>query len=402
MEDFAIKAENVSKTFKLPHEKNTSLKSAFVNVFRTKKGYELQSALNDISFEVKRGEFFGIVGKNGSGKSTLLKLLAGIYVPTKGGISVNGRLTPFIELGVGFNPELTGRENVYLNGALLGFSRREMNKMYKSIVDFAELHRFMDQKLKNYSSGMQVRLAFSIAIRAESDILLIDEVLAVGDAAFQQKCYDYFRQVKKSKTTVVFVSHDRGAIENFCDRCILINDGVLTQSGEPGRVLQKYNELTLDQIAGIDQTDGKESSKRKGNRDMEITEAHLEKNKLSPKDSIRLNVRMKAYKSVENPVYGIVIRKNSGESVFTTNTKVEKISTGTVNPGDTIEIEYEIDNIFGNGNYTVSPAIANEDTNIFYDWRDDLVKFYVTGWENPHTEIHPKHSIKLKPAKREK
>src|SRR5690606_31573026 len=158
-------------------------------MFRGKRTYEKQQVLKNISFEIKKGEFVGIVGRNGSGKSTLLKLLAGIYSPDKGSIEVNGKLVPFIELGVGFNPELTGRENVFLNGALLGFNRKEMQAMYKDIVEFAELERFMDQKLKNYSSGMQVRLAFSIAIRAQSDILLIDEVLAVGDAAFQQKCY---------------------------------------------------------------------------------------------------------------------------------------------------------------------------------------------------------------------
>jgi len=196
MDDFAIRVEKVSKIFRLPHEKNSSIKSTVVNFYKRKKGYELQKALENVNFEIKKGEFFGIVGRNGSGKSTLLKLLAGIYTPTKGQVHVRGTLTPFIELGVGFNPELTGRENVYLNGALLGFSRKEMQAMYQDIVDFAEIERFMDQKLKNYSSGMQVRLAFSIAIRAQSDILLIDEVLAVGDAAFQQKCFDYFEELK--------------------------------------------------------------------------------------------------------------------------------------------------------------------------------------------------------------
>src|SRR5580693_2394881 len=171
-DDIAIRVENVSKTFRLPHEKNTSLKGVLVNFYRHNRTYEKLEALKDVSFEVKKGEFFGIVGRNGSGKSTLLKLLAGIYSPDSGDIQINGKLTPFIELGVGFNPELTGRENVFLNGALLGFNRKEMNAMYGDIVNFAELHLFIDQKLKNYSSGMQVRLAFSIAIRARSDILL--------------------------------------------------------------------------------------------------------------------------------------------------------------------------------------------------------------------------------------
>ncbi len=216
-DDVAIKVDHVSKTFKLPHQKQNSIKGALISLMHGGKGkYETQRALNDISFEVKKGEFFGIVGKNGGGKSTLLKLLAGIYTPSSGGIQVNGKLTPFIELGVGFNPELTGRENVYLNGALLGFSRKEMEAMYPEIVDFAEIERFMDQKLKNYSSGMQVRLAFSIAIRAQSDILLIDEVLAVGDAAFQQKCFRYFDQLKRDKRTIVFVSQ---AQKDACNCC---------------------------------------------------------------------------------------------------------------------------------------------------------------------------------------
>jgi len=220
-DDIAIKVDGVSKTFKLPHEKNSSLKGALINF--GKRGYEKQQVLEGVSFEIKKGEFFGIVGRNGSGKSTLLKLLAGIYTPSEGHVQINGKLTPFIELGVGFNPELTGRENVFLNGALLGFSRKEVATMYKDIVGFSELERFMDQKLKNYSSGMQVRLAFSVAIRAETDILLIDEVLAVGDQSFQEKCFDYFSKIKKSGKTVVFVTHDMSNIERFCDRAFVLD-----------------------------------------------------------------------------------------------------------------------------------------------------------------------------------
>lgn len=246
-EDIAIKVEGVSKAFKLPHEKTTSIKSALVN-FRKQRTYEKQLALKDISFEVKKGEFFGIVGRNGSGKSTLLKLLAGIYEPNKGTIRVNGKLTPFIELGVGFNPELTGRENVFLNGALLGFSRKEMSAMYGDIVEFAEIEKFMDQKLKNYSSGMQVRLAFSIAIRAKSDILLIDEVLAVGDAAFQQKCYDYFEELKRHKKTVLLVTHDMGAVRRFCSRAMYIHDGHLTKQGKPADIADEYIEENISKV----------------------------------------------------------------------------------------------------------------------------------------------------------
>ncbi len=245
-DEIAIKVDNVSKTFRLPHEKTDSIKSAVINFYRQNRTFEKQEALKDVSFEVKKGEFFGIVGRNGSGKSTLLKMLAGIYLPSKGNIAVNGKLTPFIELGVGFNPELTGRENVFLNGALLGFNRKEMKRMYRDIVDFAELRKFMDQKLKNYSSGMQVRLAFSIAIRAQSDILVLDEVLAVGDASFQKKCVDTFRTLKDSGRTIVLVSHSTGDIERFCDRVLVVDQGVELGVMDPMSAIAEYQRINIE------------------------------------------------------------------------------------------------------------------------------------------------------------
>lgn len=238
-----IRVSHVSKNFRLPLEKHNSLKSKIVHIFDKTKGFETQHALKNVSFEVKKGEFLGIVGRNGSGKSTLLKMLAGIYQPTEGNIRVEGRLVPFIELGVGFNPELTGRENIFLNGALLGFTNKEIARMYDSIVEFAELEKFMDQKLKNYSSGMQVRLAFSMAVRADADILLIDEVLAVGDASFQKKCFDYFRKLKKQKKTVIFVSHNMDAVREFCTRAILIENNEQVADGSPDEVAKKYTAL---------------------------------------------------------------------------------------------------------------------------------------------------------------
>jgi ABC-2 type transport system ATP-binding protein len=249
-DDVVISVNNVSKTFKLPHEKNTSVKSALINSIRQKRIYEEQQALKGISFEVKKGEFFGIVGRNGSGKSTLLKIIASIYQPTQGTLEVSGKLVPFIELGVGFNPELTGRENVYLNGALLGFSEKEVSSMYKDIVEFAELGKFMDQKLKNYSSGMQVRLAFSMAIRSEADILLIDEVLAVGDASFQRKCFEYFKDLKANRKTVIFVTHDMSAVREFCDRAMLINNSENVLIGDPQEVAKEYSmTVTMAQVS---------------------------------------------------------------------------------------------------------------------------------------------------------
>lgn len=238
----AIKVTNLYKSFRLPTERASGLKQAILNWFKGVKGYTEQPVLRGVSFEIHRGEFVGIVGRNGSGKSTLLKLLAQIYYPDQGTIEVHGNLVPFIELGVGFNPELTGRENVYLNGALLGFSNKQMDAMYDEIVRFAELEPFMDAKLKNYSSGMQVRLAFSIAIRAKGDILILDEVLAVGDAAFQQKCNQYFASLH-GKQTVILVTHSMDNVRRFCDRAILIEDGKISTEGDPETVAKAYENL---------------------------------------------------------------------------------------------------------------------------------------------------------------
>lgn len=241
-EDVAIRVSDLHKSFRLPTEKAFGLKQAFFNRLRGIKGYTEQKVLRGLNFEIKKGEFVGIVGRNGSGKSTLLKTLAGIYYPEKGEIMIDGNLVPFIELGVGFNPELTGRENVYLNGAMLGFSNEEMDKMYKDIWKFAELEEFQDQKLKNYSSGMQVRLAFSIAIRAKGDILLLDEVLAVGDAAFQKKCQEYFESLHGNQT-VILVTHSMQNIRDYCDRAILIEKGQVKLDGKPDEVADAYTKL---------------------------------------------------------------------------------------------------------------------------------------------------------------
>lgn len=241
--ELAISVRNLHKSFKLPTEQSFGLKQAIFNRLRGIKGYREQKVLKGLDFDIKKGDFIGIVGRNGSGKSTLLKILAGIYYPEKGEIVVNGNLIPFIELGVGFNPELTGRENVYMNGALLGFSNEEMDKMYDDIWEFAELKDFQDQKLKNYSSGMQVRLAFSIAIRARGDILLLDEVLAVGDAAFQQKCEKYFETLKSKKQTVILVTHSMDNVRKFCNRAILIEDGKIKEEGAPDKIADAYLKL---------------------------------------------------------------------------------------------------------------------------------------------------------------
>ncbi|BCK40205.1 TPA: ABC transporter ATP-binding protein [Streptococcus pyogenes] len=239
--EIAVKVQHVSKTFKLPTEATKSFRTTLVNRLRGIKGFTEQHVLKDINFDVYKGDFFGIVGRNGSGKSTLLKIISQIYVPEKGQVTVDGKMVSFIELGVGFNPELTGRENVYMNGAMLGFTKDEVDDMYNDIVDFAELHHFMNQKLKNYSSGMQVRLAFSVAIKAQGDVLILDEVLAVGDEAFQRKCNDYFMERKDSGKTTILVTHDMGAVKKYCNRAVLIEDGLVKAYGEPFDVANQYS-----------------------------------------------------------------------------------------------------------------------------------------------------------------
>ena len=247
---------NLTKSFKIPLEASSGIKQKLINILKGRKGYRIFTPLKDIDFTINEGDFFGIVGRNGSGKSTLLKTIAGIYTPNSGSVEVGGSLVPFIELGVGFNPELTGRENVFLNGALLGFSHDEMEAMYDKIVDFAELGDFMEERLKNYSSGMQVRLAFSIAIRAHADILLLDEVLAVGDEAFQKKCYAYFDKLKREKRTVILVTHDMSAVERFCNKAVFIEDGKVKMIGKPYRIAAAYSRSNIksyNESEGLDE-----------------------------------------------------------------------------------------------------------------------------------------------------
>jgi ABC-2 type transport system ATP-binding protein len=237
--EIAISVSGVSKTFRIPHEKINSLRGAFINAFK-KNSYEEFKALDDVSFEVKKGEFFGIIGRNGSGKSTLLKILAGIYEADKGKVKINGLISPFLELGIGFNPELSGRDNIYLNASVLGLSEKQIDEKFDDIVKFSELERFIDQKLKNYSSGMQVRLAFSVSIHANRDILLMDEVLAVGDTNFQKKSIDVFNSYKYNNKTVILVTHDIGSVREYCNRAMLLDNGRIIKLGKVDEVCDEY------------------------------------------------------------------------------------------------------------------------------------------------------------------
>lgn len=298
----AVKVDHVSKFFRLPTEQTYSLRTAVVNRFKGIKGYKEQHVLKDISFEVEEGDFFGIVGRNGSGKSTLLKIISQIYVPEKGSVTVNGKLVSFIELGVGFNPELTGRENVYMNGAMLGFTTEEIDSMYDDIVEFAELKEFMNQKLKNYSSGMQVRLAFSVAIKAQGDILILDEVLAVGDEAFQRKCNDYFMERKKSGKTTILVTHDMGAVKKYCNKAVLIEHGLVKALGNPSDVANQYS---LDNTAPLHQEVSEEAETSQAVPVEEIVHVKdfqlklLTPHQITPKDPIQFQIEYDVLEDME-------------------------------------------------------------------------------------------------------
>lgn len=294
----AVKVDHVSKYFKLPTEATNSLRTALVNRFKGIKGYKEQHVLKDISFEVEKGDFFGILGRNGSGKSTLLKIISEIYVPEKGSVTIDGKLVSFIELGVGFNPELTGRENVYMNGAMLGFSTAEIDAMYDDIVDFAELHDFMNQKLKNYSSGMQVRLAFSVAIKAQGDILILDEVLAVGDEAFQRKCNDYFQERKKSGKTTILVTHDMGAVKKYCNKAVLIENGLVKAIGDPFDVSDQYS---FDNLESNSHHSGNEDEGMVTTEVEGFTARLLSPKKITPDDEVAIEFSFNLLDDSINP-----------------------------------------------------------------------------------------------------
>jgi ABC-type polysaccharide/polyol phosphate transport system ATPase subunit len=239
----AITVRNLSKTFRLPQERRGTLRERFMK-FHVRNQREVRKTLDNISFEIQQGEFFGIIGRNGSGKSTLLKILAGIYLPDKGSeFSIHGPIAPMLELGVGFNPELTGRENVYLNATILGLTRSQIHACYDEIVRFAELENFMELQVKHYSSGMSVKLAFAVAAQIDAPIMLLDEVLAVGDFVFQEKCFAYFEECKKRGKTIILVTHSPSSMKRFADRALLIHQSKIEMIGDPHDVLKRYQAL---------------------------------------------------------------------------------------------------------------------------------------------------------------
>jgi ABC-type polysaccharide/polyol phosphate transport system ATPase subunit len=357
----AISVENVSKTFRLPHQQYSTLKERALHPFRSTEYDELH-AVKDISLEIANGEFFGIVGRNGSGKSTLLKCLAGIYGVDRGRITVAGRLSPFIELGVGFNMDLTARDNVIINAIMLGLSRREANARFDAVIAFAELEEFIDLKLKNYSSGMLVRLAFATSIQVEAEILLIDEVLAVGDAAFQQKCFEEFFRLKREGRTIVFVSHDMHSVERFCDRAMLMERGDMVQIGEPraiGRAYQKLNFGHLPHEAPAETELGSGTS---------IAEAWFEGaegvkvTSVSQEEKLTMCFEVRFAEDVFEPVFTSTLRTELGHTIVVARSDQHGRETGTFKAGETVIARFELPSWLTPSRYAMTPSVAREGT----------------------------------------
>lgn len=393
MNENAIEIKNLDKGFKLPHEKQTTLKGLVIN-FR-KRGYERQQVLTDLSFDVKKGEFLGILGRNGSGKSTLLKTLSGIYSPDAGTIHINGKLTPFIELGVGFNPELSGRDNVYLNGALLGFSRKEVDGLYNDIVAFAELERFMDQKLKNYSSGMQVRLAFSIAIQANTDVLVLDEVLAVGDEAFQRKCYDYFNELKAVGKTVVLVTHDMSAVQRFCTRAIVLSAGKIIFDGDADGAADIYRNLNLD---STEQSLLKKNKKKSEQYHTDgiirsvdvVAEDGTEKALFRPNEKITIAARIKLNTSIEMPGIEFWFNNPGGTALTNMWIHADDLKKKGVDLSKEFTVSWVMDGIYNDGKYYVTAQVSDEKNHDIIESLKETTEFDVVGWDSPSVLVHPR------------
>jgi ABC-type polysaccharide/polyol phosphate transport system ATPase subunit len=357
----AVSVRHVSKTFRLPHQRYNTFKERALHPFRS-RSHDVLRAVQDVSVEIAQGEFFGIVGRNGSGKSTLLKCLAGIYDIDGGELTVNGRLSPFIELGVGFNPDLTARDNVIINAIMLGLSRKEAARRFDDIVAFAELEDFVDLKLKNYSSGMHVRLAFATAVQVDAEILLIDEVLAVGDAAFQQKCFDEFMRLRREGRTMLFVTHDMASVGRFCDRAMLLDAGRVVDISDPRSIAKQYNQLNF---ALVRQQPGELPAEAfTGARVAQVVNAWFE----SPRGTLTTSapqgevcdVRMDVefMEDLEDPIFSVSLQSEAGHYIFVASTDTSRVETGRFAAGTTASVRLSFDNHLAPGRYRLFATAA--------------------------------------------
>ena len=381
----AVVVEGVSKKFEIPHEVSHTLKERAMHPFRRTRKDILQ-ALQEVSFSVEKGEFFGVVGRNGSGKSTLLKCMAGIYRADRGSIGIAGRVSTFIELGVGFNPDLAAEDNIVLNGVMLGLSPREARRRADAVIDFAGLQEFTDLKLKNYSSGMLVRLAFSVMVQVDADVLLIDEVLAVGDAAFQQKCYDEFNRIRDEGRTVLLVTHAMSAVERFCDRAMLLERGHVVDIGEPHRIANEYLDVNFQQEKPSEHEQQPKEADRFGDQRAQIVEAWFEDehgmrtSQLHSGRRCAFAARARFHEPLENPLFGFVLQNSQKTTVMQASTLDQGRDTGSFAAGDEIEFRIAFDNLFAPDRYFATPAIARGGAMIAWiDRRERYASVVVTG-----------------------
>jgi ABC-type polysaccharide/polyol phosphate transport system ATPase subunit len=381
-----VTAIGLEKTFVLPHEKVHTFKERALHPFR-RSGSDALYALRDVSFAVEHGEFFGIVGRNGSGKSTLLKCLAGIYGADAGEIYINGRLSTFIELGVGFNMELAARDNAILNAIMLGLTRAEAEERYQRILDFSELHEFEDLKLKNYSSGMLVRLAFSVMIQVNADILLIDEVLAVGDAAFQQKCYDEFTRLRDERRTVLFVTHDMASVQRFCDRALLLERGRPVMIDATERVASRYFELNFNkQAAAPAEGEIEAPPARRGDGSAEILGGWFENERGERLDGASqgartlLCARVRFHDDVRDPHFGFTVIDGDHHLVFAASSVWQGTPTGRFGAGDEVTLRLAFENWLAPGRYFAAASVARQGSGQdVLDYREQLASVVVSG-----------------------
>ena len=414
----AVELINVTKRYRIHYEKNPSLKETVLHLRRTK--YEEFLALDDVSFDVKRGETLGIIGPNGSGKSTILKLISKILMPNKGKVNVNGSVSALLELGAGFHPDLTGRENIFINAAILGMKKKDVEKKFKDIVEFSELEKFIEMPVKNYSSGMYMRLGFSVAINVNPDILLVDEVLAVGDQAFQAKCYKAIYEFIKQGKTIIIVSHDLGTIQDLCNRVIFLKNGKIEQIGGPVAVVSSYREYVESIEIGRAHESQKEERKkifqtiiennqkvisgedidrlattnlgtnvinRFGSGDAEILDISLLDEegrqidfcKYGDEVTIEYKAIFKA--DVEDPIFGIRITDFKGNTVYGTNNRLHSIKAGLFKAGESVKVSFKQKIILIGGSYYVSPAVGYKDFRTYCDWVNNMLTINVIKHE---------------------
>ncbi|MBD3413032.1 MAG: ATP-binding cassette domain-containing protein [Candidatus Aminicenantes bacterium] len=413
----AIQVDNVSRIYRKYSEQHRfkTFKSAILkgDLFKSLKADEKVYALDQISFKVGKGTTFGVIGENGSGKSTLLKVVAGISKPTSGRVHVEGKISALIELGAGFHPEITGRENIYINGVMLGLTREEIDKKFDEIVKFAELEDFIDAPVKTYSSGMYMRLGFSIAINVNPDVLLVDEVLAVGDAAFVPRCLDRIDEFRRKKKTILFVSHDLITVERICDRVAWLKNGKMITMGDPKRVIDRYiqdvkskKETEFEKEQQEEEAKGDLEEERRenrwGNREIEIKKVRImdlhgkEKHVFSPSEGMAVEMNFSAENHIKDFVFGIGLFNSQGVCCYGTNTVLEGYKSESVRGTGRVLCQIKTLNLT-NGTYYLDVAAHRED-GLPYDYHRNLYSFMVSSKNRDSGIYRPQHNWEFSPA----